>query len=223
MTNPDGPKEQQDGEWGTHPGEAVPLEKTSDAYQATSYQELPPYQTDSAYGQQYPQQAPGYPAQPGYQQPYEQAPAEYPQQYPYQQYPNLQYGQPYQQYPNAQYPNQQFAAPYGAPPPQGGYQQYPNAGYPQPGYGYPQQSGTSGLAIAALIVSCVGLFFCGIGSLAGAVLGFVANNQIKQTRQQGAGMAKAAMWIGAISLALWVIYWVVIIIVAITTGDSSSR
>jgi Domain of unknown function (DUF4190) len=84
-------------------------------------------------------------------------------------------------------------------------------------YGYPYQlpprRNTSGLAIASMIVSILGLaLMCGWGPLSvfispvGAVLGHVARRKLKTSGEQGAGMALAGVivgWIGfGISLAL---------------------
>jgi hypothetical protein len=91
---------------------------------------------------------------------------------------------------------------YGSPYPPSYGQPYPG-GYPPPdyqgGYGQPRQSGTNMLAIASLISSFVGLL-CGIGSIVGIVLGAVALNQIKQTRQEGYGLAVAGIVVGVATL-----------------------
>jgi hypothetical protein len=82
-----------------------------------------------------------------------------------------------------------FGAPqgYGAPPPPAGFG----------AYGAPIQS-TNSLAIASLVASVIWL--CGIGSIAGIVLGIVALNQIKQTHQQGHGLAIAGIAVGVATL-----------------------
>lgn len=74
--------------------------------------------------------------------------------------------------------------------------------YPQGGY-YPPPRRTNGLAIAALVCA----FVC---APAGIVLGVVARNQIKQTGEDGRGLATAGIWLGAvftllgaIALILW--------------------
>ncbi|WP_375484100.1 DUF4190 domain-containing protein [uncultured Mycobacterium sp.] len=110
-------------------------------------------------------------------------------------------------------PGYQDASGYGGPsyppvPPEygssaGGYGQPYPGGYPGPeypgGYGAPSQSGTNTLAIASLVSSFIGLL-CGIGSIVGIVLGAVALNQIKQTRQQGYGLAVAGIVVGVATL-----------------------
>jgi hypothetical protein len=87
------------------------------------------------------------------------------------------------------------------PPPPGytpapGYEQPPQQpyGYAQP-QGYPQQyaapmaTGTNGLAIASLI-------FAFVFPIVGVILGHIALNQIKQTGQEGRGLAIAGLAIG---------------------------
>src|SRR5579884_1651865 len=110
-------------------------------------------------------------------------------------------------------PGYQDASGYGGPsyppvPPEygssaGGYGQPYPGGYPGPeypgGYGAPSQSGTNTLAIASLVSSFIGLL-CGIGSIVGIVLGAVALNQIKQTRQEGYGLAVAGIVVGVATL-----------------------
>lgn len=107
---------------------------------------------------------------------------------------------------------------YGAPP-------YPPPGYgppasppPYPGYGPPSypggyyatpdyrvQPGTNGMAIASLISSFTGFLCCGIGSILAIVLGAVALSQIKQTRQEGYGLAVTGIVIGAGTLVVFLI------------------
>jgi hypothetical protein len=105
-----------------------------------------------------------------------------------------------------------YNAPYGGsyPPPQGGYAPGPEYGAPYPtGYDYPaaQQSGTNSLAIFSLVASVVGAVpFCGfIFSIIGIVLGAVAINQIKRTRQGGYGLAVAGIIVGVATLAVGLI------------------
>jgi hypothetical protein len=113
--------------------------------------------------------------------------------------------------------------------PQPGYPQpgYPQPGYPQPGYpgyGYPQPQKTNSLAIAALVLSLVGVASC-ITAPIGAILGHVAQKQIRQTGEGGEGMAKTAIIVGWILtglLVLLIAFYVVVIVLAITTGDTSS-
>ena len=103
-----------------------------------------------------------------------------------------------------------YNAPYGAgyPPPPGGYAPPPEYGAPYPtGYGYPPapESGTNSLAIFSLVASVVGLL-CGVGSIIGIVLGVVAINQIKKTRQGGHGLAVAGIVVGVASLVISIVW-----------------
>lgn len=97
-----------------------------------------------------------------------------------------------------------YPPPAAFPPPAG----YPPVGaYPPPGYpaGYPPPTGTNGLAIASLVLSLLGLTCYGVTSVIGVILGIVAMNQVKQSGQEGRGMALAGVIIGGVSIALWVI------------------
>ncbi|OBF81133.1 hypothetical protein A5791_05635 [Mycobacterium sp. 852002-51163_SCH5372311] len=92
---------------------------------------------------------------------------------------------------------------HGYPPASGGY------GYPPPapgGYGYPQQgsAGTNSMAIASLVTSLVG-WMCIIGPILGLIFGFVALGQIKQTGQDGRGMAIAGIAISGAVIGLLVL------------------
>lgn len=104
-------------------------------------------------------------------------------------------GGPTQQYPVANDPYVNFV-----PPP----------AYPAPAYGqFPQSRPTNSLAIAALIASLVGAglgpFTCGaglIGSIAGPIMGAVALNQIKETGEDGRGLALGGIIVGLATIAL---------------------
>ena len=104
----------------------------------------------------------------------------------------------------------------------GGYGQ--PGGYPQPGYqGVPTWTGgtgyaggrTNGLAIAALICGVAQIFFLGpLVGIPAIILGHLARSRIRQTGEQGAGMALAGLILGYIGLALTVIVLIVVIAVA---------
>src|ERR671931_277330 len=77
--------------------------------------------------------------------------------------------------------------------------------YPAPGYytgaGYDpyrpmKPPGTNGKAIAALITSLVGLFCCGLPSIAGLVLGVIGMRETKRTGQDGYAIALIGAIIG---------------------------
>ncbi|MGW3892623.1 DUF4190 domain-containing protein [Micromonospora chokoriensis] len=117
-------------------------------------------------------------------------------------------------YAGAKMPPGQPVGPYGPP------------GYPpqHPGYGYPPQPKTNGLAIASLVLALVGVTTCGITAPIGAILGHVAQKQIRVSGEGGEGMAKAGIIVGWIITALMVLgiaFYVAAIIFAVTTGNSS--
>ncbi|WP_131811899.1 DUF4190 domain-containing protein, partial [Mycobacterium mantenii] len=95
---------------------------------------------------------------------------------------------------------------YGPPPYPGGYYAAPDY---HSGYGPAGQppAGTNPLAVASLIASFTGLL-CFVGSIAAMVLGAIALDQIKRTRQDGFGLAVAGIVIG---IALLVVDVVVVL------------
>ena len=103
---------------------------------------------------------------------------------------------------------------YGAPPPPPGYGAPPPGYGGQPQYGYQPggpKPGTNGLAIASLVTGILGC--CGPLAIAAIVLGIVARGQIKQSGQQGEGLAIAGIICGAL--------WLVVSILLVATGNSS--
>ncbi|SIN32473.1 DUF4190 domain-containing protein [Micromonospora cremea] len=105
---------------------------------------------------------------------------------------------------------------------------YAAPAYPPPyaGYGYPVPQKTNGMAIAALVLALLGLTSC-ITAPVGAILGHVAQKQIRLSGEGGEGMAKAAIIVGWILtglLVLLIAFYVVVIVLAITTsaGDNTS-
>jgi hypothetical protein len=109
------------------------------------------------------------------------------------------------QYP-PQYQGGYTPPPPGYTPPAPGYEQPPQQpyGYAQP-QGYPQQYaapmaiGTNGLAIAGLICAF-------IVPIVGVILSHIALNQIKQTGQEGRGLAIAGLAIGYSLIGLGLIF-----------------
>jgi len=153
---------------------------------------------------------------------------------PYQ--PQQPYGQPYD--PNAPYPTDPPAPasgqPYGQPPASGQpygqpapYQQQPQGyaygapGYGTPGYGapgYAPVATTNTLAILALV-------FAFIFSPAAIVLGHLAKRQIRQTGEQGEGLATAGLWLGYIFTVIGVLFcavYVIAIIFAVNNANNGS-
>lgn len=127
---------------------------------------------------------------------------------------------PVSDYPPSAYPPPGYPAPYPAPgyqapgyqppyPPQFGsaYGPSPHPGgyYPTPdylgAYGPQGTSGTNALAIASLVLSFTGVLCC-IGSFVAIALGAVGLNQIKQTRQDGYGLAIAGIVISVATLVV---------------------
>jgi uncharacterized membrane protein len=98
-------------------------------------------------------------------------------------------------------------APYGVP--LGGYgpPSYPGGFYPGPDYlgGYGAiHRGMNTMAIVSLISSLVGIACC-IGSIVGIVLGTMALNEIKRTREDGYGLAVAGIVIGIATLVVYLV------------------
>lgn len=155
---------------------------------------------------------PAYPAYPSAPPAYPTAPPQYPTAPPA--YP--QYGQGYPPYQSGQQPGAYPPAGY---PATGGYPGYPPPGYADPyGYGaYGQTGGTNGLAIGSLIASIAGVF-CGVGSIAGVIMGIIALNQLKTSQQDGKGVAIAGIIIGGAVIA----FWLLIIVIGIASGGSGS-
>lgn len=138
-------------------------------------------------------------------------------------------GFPTDGYPPPDYPPPDYP-PAGYPPPGAAPMGYPPPGYPPPypgGYGYPydpygqqRPPGTNGKAIAALVTSLGGVFFCGVPSLVGFVLGIVAMRETKRTGQDGHGLALAGVILGALAVVGWVLYVAVIVFAVAVTSNT---
>lgn len=178
--------------------------------------------------------SPNYPAQPSSGAGYPGQPASgYPGQ------PSSDAGYPGQPYPGAGYPaaggvdNPGQASGYPAPASGGGYPQpggYPGADYAQAqpayGYGYPvaPQQKTNGMAIAALVLALVGLATCGLTAPIGAILGHVAQKQIRERGEGGEGLAKGGIIAGWVIFGLAVLAWagyIGLIIFAVKNADTT--
>ena len=96
---------------------------------------------------------------------------------------------------------------YGPPPPQGSYGPVPGYG-PAPGYGpYPPQyrRPTNTLAILSLVLAFV---FAPVG----LIMGIMARKQIRQTGEDGDGLALAGIIVGGIFTAFFVlliVFWII--------------
>jgi hypothetical protein len=89
------------------------------------------------------------------------------------------------------------------------------------GYGAPQR--TNPLAIVSLVCSLAGLVTC-ISAPVGIVLGHIAKRQIRQTGEQGEGLATAGLWVGYIITALglaFVAFWIVLLVGGIMSSDTT--
>ncbi|MBO0868027.1 MAG: DUF4190 domain-containing protein [Micromonosporaceae bacterium] len=149
--------------------------------------------------------------------PYQQSYGQYPQADPYaQQYPPAQpygqptSGQPYspgQPYSGAEYPGSPAPSGYD----QGGYQQ----GYQQPYATYQPPKGTNTMAILALV-------FAFVFSPLGIVFGHMGRKQIRQSGEQGDGLALAGMIIGYVATGLYVVFCCIYAIAAIGIFSSAA-
>jgi hypothetical protein len=65
---------------------------------------------------------------------------------------------------------------------------------------------TSGMAVLALILSCLSVFIGPFGFIPATILGHAASGACRRDPGlQGAGYARAALWVGYIFLALFVL------------------
>lgn len=91
----------------------------------------------------------------------------------------------------------------------GGYQ--PPPGY-QPYGGPPAIPANSGMAVASLVLSLVGIIPCfwlfQVPGLLGVIFGFVGLGQTKDNARRGRGMAIAGLVVGFVLLALCAIVWI---------------
>jgi len=121
---------------------------------------------------------------------------------------------PTEPYQSPQYQGPQYQSPQ--------YQGAPYQGPPAPGQPYPgAQRPTNGLAIAALVCSIAGVVTL-ISAPVGAVLGHLATRQIAQTGEEGAPLAKAAIWIGWIITGLVVVACCAVLATALAASRTST-
>lgn len=117
-------------------------------------------------------------------------------------------------------PAQAYGAPGYGPPAYGPPPGYPGQpGYGAPGYGppmYPQAMTTNTLAILALV-------FAFVFAPASIVLGHLAKKQIRQTGEQGEGLATAGLWLGYLFTGLGVLLCIgYIVFFVILIGSSAA-
>ncbi len=108
----------------------------------------------------------------------------------------------------------------GHPPPPG---YGPPPGYPPPGYGPPPPGygppgyGPPGYPPAFLrpptnTMAILSLVFAFVFAPTGIVLGVMARKQIRETREEGDGLALAGIIVGSIATAIWVLiilFWII--------------
>ncbi len=134
-------------------------------------------------------------------------------------------------YPGPEYPGPGYPGP-GYPPPAAPYppvaQGYPGMP-PMPGMmpmGYAPVPKTNGLAIASLVCSLLGLATCAATSILGVIFGHLAKSQIKQSGEEGEGMALAGMIVGYIGLAIFALialfYFGLIALIVGSTGSTTT-
>jgi Domain of unknown function (DUF4190) len=108
-------------------------------------------------------------------------------------------------------PGQQY---YGPQPPYPPYQQ-PYPPYPP----YAPAPPTNGLAIAALVCG-VGGFVVGLSFIPAIICGHLARRQIRQTGEQGAGLALAGLILGYVGIALFAALVAVFAVVMVKVGHT---
>src|SRR5919107_1414645 len=129
---------------------------------------------------------------------------------PYQ--PQQPYGQQQPYDPTTPYSQDPYAAPASGAPSSG--QPYPGQPYPPP---YAPVASTNTMAILALV-------FAFIFAPAAIVLGHIAKKQIRQTGEQGEGLATAGLWLGYIFTGLYVAFcalWIILAAAGIWSSNSS--
>ncbi|HUN31667.1 MAG TPA: DUF4190 domain-containing protein [Trebonia sp.] len=104
---------------------------------------------------------------------------------------------------------------YGPQPPYLPYQQP----YPPPYAPYPVARPTNGLAIAALVCG-VGGFVIGLSFIPAIICGHLARRQIRQTGEQGEGMAITGLILGYVGTALFIALIVALVVIANKIGQA---
>ena len=107
---------------------------------------------------------------------------------------------------------------YSPPPGQPDYgPQQPYPPYQGPYPAYPPALTTNGLAIASLVCG-VGTFVIGLSFIPAIICGHIARRQIRQTGEQGGGLALAGLILGYVGGALFIVLLLVFVSVAVKVG-----
>lgn len=81
---------------------------------------------------------------------------------------------------------------------------------------------TNGMAIASLICGVCQIFFWILSGIPAIVLGHIARKQIRQTGEQGAGLALAGLILGYAGLVLTVLFVIFIVVVVVAAAHSGN-
>lgn len=95
--------------------------------------------------------------------------------------------------------------PYGQQPPQPYYQPGPPVGVP-----------ASGKATASLVLGILGIFMCGLTSIAGIITGHLALGETRDGRKTGRGQAVWGVILSWLTAAPWLIFWGMVIAGAVS-------
>lgn len=113
--------------------------------------------------------------------------------------------------------------PYESAPPQGVPYQNQYAPSGSAGYPYSAPASTNAMALGSLIASIAGWTVVPfVGWIVGVVLGHIARSQLRQSNEQGAGLALAGLITGYVGLALTAVGVVFVIIVFVILGANGS-
>jgi hypothetical protein len=167
-----------------------------------------PYQPQQPYGQQPYDPTTPYSAEPSSGQPYGSQPSSG---QPYgQPYGAPSSGQPYGSQPSSGQPYGQPAA-------------YGQEAYKQP-YGQPSYNQAYAPVATTNTMAILSLVFAFVFAPAGIVMGHVAKKQIRQTGEQGEGLATAGLWLGYIFTSIYVLicaFYVVVAVIAVGASSTS--
>ena len=109
---------------------------------------------------------------------------------------------------------------YSPPPGQPYYGPQPPYPQPYPPYApFPPAPPTNGLAIAALVCG-VGGFVVGLSFIPAIICGHLARRQIRQTGEQGAGLALAGLILGYVGIALFIVLIAVFVVIVNKIGNT---